>query len=225
MTRKTGVLGLAVFSVLSVLSIPAKADLIDRRVAIASDVVANRMESAFVISDTVIAASHCIASMKVVKAGFTWGGEGSTGLVSCRTGSGWSAPSFFNTGGVNFGVQIGVEFLESVMMFMTPEGQTALEHGSVELGGELSFALGPIGGGPSAGVLPGAAVLVYNYAVGLYAGATVDGFVLTPGPERNGAVYGNGVSAADILNMPGSSAPATVQPFLQTLNQYFPPTP
>jgi lipid-binding SYLF domain-containing protein len=200
----------------------AKADLIDRRVQIASQVVADRMQSAFPIPDGVIAASSCVASMRELKAGFTWGGEGSTGLLSCRTDQGWSAPVFFDVGGVNWGLQIGVQLLDSVMMFITPDGQNALEQGSIELGGEVSFAAGPVGGGPAAGVLPDAAVLVYNYAVGLYAGVTVNGLVLAPGMIRDHAVYGDGTTATDILHMPGKAAPATVQPFLQTLAQYFP---
>lgn len=192
----------------------------DRRVRIAAEVIQSRQESLFPISENAQKAARCVGSLKVVKAGFIWGGEGSTGLISCRVGNEWSAPSFFNTGGVSFGFQIGVQFIESVMLFITPHSQDIVEHGSFQVGVDLSVAAGPVGGGASGGVLPNAAILTYDRSVGLFAGASINGFVIEPGVERNHEIYGEEATAASILSTPASHAPSRVDPFLVALHTY-----
>jgi len=201
-------------------NVDAKDTALERRVRIASEVVTNRMESPRPIPDSVVAATKCVASLKVVKVGFMWGGEGSTGLVSCRTPEGWSAPSFFNVGGVNFGIQIGVQFIESVLTFMTNHAREILERGTFEIGADLSFAAGPVGTGGGVGVIPEAHILNYQKTVGLYAGATVGGFILTHDPRRNEAAYGTNIAPYEILATPGATAPQLVQPFVEVLERH-----
>lgn len=216
--------GIAALAATAAAAAPAwAADSIQRRVEVASDVVVNRQTSRFAVPDWVMEHARCVASLKVVKVGFIWGGEGSTGLVSCRMPDGsWSAPSFFNVGGVNFGIQIGVQFIESVLVFVTDEGREILNRASFQIGADISFAAGPIGGGGGAGQMPDASILSYQFTQGLYAGATVNGFILSHGPERNGAVYGDDVTPSEILDMPGAEAPQQVQKFVQTLTRYMP---
>jgi lipid-binding SYLF domain-containing protein len=190
----------------------------------ASQTIANRMGSAYPIPPYVIQNAKCIASLRVVKAGFVWGGEGSTGLVSCRTPEGWSAPSIFNVGGVTWGLQIGVEFVDSIMVFMTDYMRQILSGPSVEFSGSLSLAAGPYGTGAGAGFTPSAQVLAYDaVAGGLYAGATFNGLVLTHAPIRNRIAYGVSVTPASILAAPGSRhTPPVLQPFYRTLTYYIP---
>lgn len=206
----------ALFTVESQASLPG-------RVRSANEVVINRMTSQQPIPAFVIDAARCIAALKVVKAGLIWGGQGSTGMVSCRTQDGqWSEPSFFSVSGVNFGLQIGVQFLESVLVVISDEARKVLDHATFQLGTDLSIAAGPVGAGGGVGVLPNAQVLTYDRAVGLYAGATVNGFVLAHDRPSNQRAYGAEIEPAVLLSTNGDEAPALMTPFVQTLNRYFP---
>ena len=82
----------------------AQAFNIERRVGISRQVLVERMMSRNPIPRYLLDQAQCIGVMRNVKAGFIFGGEGSTGLVSCRLNGGWSAPSFINSGGVSFGL-------------------------------------------------------------------------------------------------------------------------
>ncbi len=217
---------LAVFILVQLSSIlNSEASPVSVRVNSAVDVVTNRMTSPQPIPDSVISVARCIAALKVVKAGFIWGGQGSTGLLTCRTPNNeWSEPSFFSVNGVNFGFQIGVQFLESILVFITDSARQILDHPSFTLGTELSVAAGPVGGGGGVGAIPNAQVLSYQRAVGLYAGATVDGFVLSHNPKLINDAYGASIEPHTLLNTSGTSAPASVQPFLKAMDEYLPPS-
>jgi SH3 domain-containing YSC84-like protein 1 len=194
-----------------------------RRIRIASEVVANRMLSRLPVPQYVLDHTKCVASLKVVKAGLIWGGEGSTGLVSCRLPDRtWSAPSFLNVGGVNFGFQIGLQFIESVVTFMNDTAQTILTRPTFQVGADLGVAAGPVGAGGGAAVIPNAALLTYSQTAGLYAGATIHGFVLAQGVQRNAEIYGAGVHVSEILRTPGKKAPQAIQPFVEVLERYVP---
>ncbi len=90
--------------------------------------------------------AECIAVFpQVIKAAFGFGGRGGRGVVVCRNGGGWSAPAYLNVGGASFGLQIGAEATDYVMLFMTPESARSLLESKVKLGGNVSVAAGPIG--------------------------------------------------------------------------------
>ena len=90
--------------------------------------------------------ADCIAVFpQVIKAAFGIGGRGGRGVVVCRTANGWSAPAYLNIGGASFGLQIGAESTDYVMLFMTPESARSLLESKVKLGGNISVAAGPIG--------------------------------------------------------------------------------
>lgn len=193
---------------------------IPRQVALASQVIQHRMASPYSIPPFITDQAQCVAALRVVKVGFIWGGEGSTGLVSCRTQAGWSTPSFFNVGGVNFGLQIGVQFMESVLVFLTDYGRQILSRPTFKVGTDLSFAAGPAGQGGGNGLIPSAHVLTYDNAAGLYAGVTINGFVLAHAPVRNQHVYQQNIAPTVLLTTPGSYAPPVVRPFVDTMNYY-----
>jgi lipid-binding SYLF domain-containing protein len=200
----------------------AEAFNIERRVAITRQVLIERMSSQAPIPSHLLNQAQCIAVMRNVKAGFILGGEGSTGLVSCRLNGGWSAPSFLNTGGVNFGFLIGGQVVDNVILFMTPYARQMLNRGSITLGGDLSFAMGPLGQGVGASVAPASHLLVYSAGTGLYAGFSLNGTVMTHGDERNAMVYGRYFSPGQILSTPASFVPPVMKPFVDVLNYYSP---
>ncbi len=82
--------------------------------------------------------ADCIAVFpQVIKAAFGIGGRGGRGVVVCRTANGWSAPAYLNIGGASFGLQIGAEATDYVMLFMTPESARSLLDSKVKLGGSV----------------------------------------------------------------------------------------
>jgi lipid-binding SYLF domain-containing protein len=195
---------------------------IERRVAITRQVLIDRMSSQAPIPTYLLNQAQCIAVMRNVKAGFIVGGEGSTGLVSCRLNGGWSAPSFLNTGGINFGFLIGGQVVDNVILFMTPYSRQMLNRGSVTLGGDLSFAMGPLGEGVGASLAQNSHLLVYSAGTGLYAGFSLNGTVMSHGDERNTMVYGRYFSPGQILATPAAFVPPAMKPFTDVLNYYSP---
>lgn len=143
---------------------------------------------------------------QVLKAGFFLGGSGGTGVLLVRdesTGT-WSEPSFYTVGSVTFGLQIGGEAAEVVMLAMNQKALDSLLSSSVKLGGDASVAIGPIGGGAKGAVtIPAvtADFISFTKAKGLYAGLNLDGSVLAVRDGLNSAYYGKAVTPKDIFVM------------------------
>ncbi len=142
-----------------------------------------------------------LAILTVTKGGFIWSAKGGHGVVVARTRNGWSGPSFIRTGGIGFGAQIGAEVTEYVLVLNTPEAVRAFaQNATVQLGGALSAAAGPVGRDAEAGVTPRAAVYTYSRSQGLFAGASLEGAVITTNKKANQNYYHSNVSSASILS-------------------------
>jgi len=142
-----------------------------------------------------------LAILTVLKAGFIFSGRGGTGVVVARTGKGWSGPSAIGTGGAGFGLQIGAQVTEFVIVLNTDEAVRAFSRGgNVSLGADLSVAAGPVGRSAAAGVTPMAAVYTYSRSQGLFAGVSLEGTVIVTREDANTAYYGRKVSPSDILS-------------------------
>jgi lipid-binding SYLF domain-containing protein len=118
-----------------------------------------------------------------------------------KTGN-WSAPAFYTIGSVTFGLQIGGESAEVVMLAMTQKAIDSLLSSSFKLGGEASIALGPVGGGAKASTdIPSvtADFLTFAKSKGLYAGLNLEGLVVGVRDSLNQAYYGKDVRPVDIL--------------------------
>ncbi len=141
-----------------------------------------------------------LAILTVFKGGFIFSGRGGTGVVVARTSHGWSPPSAIGTGGVGFGLQIGGEVTEFVLVLNTYDAvQAFARQGNVVLGGDLSVAAGPIGRTAEAGITPIAAVYTYSVSQGLFAGASLEGTMLVTRDNTNAAYYGRAVTPQQIL--------------------------
>jgi SH3 domain-containing YSC84-like protein 1 len=173
------------------------------------------------IPHDVLAGAKCIAVIPGMKqAGFIVGGHHGDGVATCKLPSGrWSAPAPFQTTGGSFGLQIGVESADVVMMVMNDEGMKALESGHFKVGGEVNAAAGPVGREGSAEVGWKAAILTYAKAKGVYGGITIKGAELNQDKNATEALYGSDVDFSQILN---GKAPAThdaaVRQFLATVH-------
>ncbi len=99
--------------------------------------------------------ADCVAVFpSVIKAAFGIGGQGGRGVASCRTAAGWSAPAYFDLGGASFGVQIGADATDYVLLFMTPEAAHNLVETNFKLGAGAGVAAGPVGRSAEAAVGP-----------------------------------------------------------------------
>ncbi|MCG6908047.1 MAG: lipid-binding SYLF domain-containing protein [Desulfobacteraceae bacterium] len=137
------------------------------------------------------------------KAGFFFGGSGGSGVLLVRdeeTGE-WRGPAFYILGSVNWGLQIGAQKAEVVMMVMSPAGIRALLSSNFKLGGNASVAVGPMGVGAGGATAPNlsADYLSFSRARGVYAGLILDGAVVKVNHNANLAYFNEEVTPADIL--------------------------
>ncbi len=143
---------------------------------------------------------------QVIKGGFIFGGSGGTGVFVVKdekTGR-WSEPAFYTVGSVTFGLQIGGEATEVVMLAMTQKAVDSLFSSSFKLGGDVSVALGPVGGGAKASAdVPSVTSDFVSFAKskGLYAGLNLEGAVVAVRDTLNRAYYGKDLRPADIIVM------------------------
>ena len=135
---------------------------------------------------------------QVVRAGFIFGAEGGKGVMVAHDDKlGWSDPAFYFMGSGSFGLQIGVQAAEIILMIKSESGRDALLTGSFKLGGDVDVALGPVGAG--AKVKTGS-ILAFARAKGIYGGISVDGAVVSTQDKWNQAYYDKrGIRPVDIL--------------------------
>ena len=153
------------------------------------------------IPQAVLKDAKGLAIMTVIKAGFGISGRGGKGLVVARTRNGWSGPSAIGTGGAGFGLQIGAEVTEFVMVLNTDEAVKAFSRDvNVTLGGDISVAAGPVGRHVAAAITPVAAVYTYSRSQGLFAGISLEGTVVGVRNDANAEYYGRPVTPEEILS-------------------------
>ena len=135
---------------------------------------------------------------QVVRAAFIFGAEGGSGVMVAQDDKkGWSDPAFYFMGSGSFGLQIGVQAAEIILMIKSESGRDALLTGSFKLGGDVDVALGPVGAG--AKVKTGS-ILAFARAKGIFGGITVDGAVVSTQDKWNQAYYDKeGIRPVDIL--------------------------
>ena len=157
-----------------------------------------------------------IPSMK--KAAFVVGGEYGSGVMSCRT-RGWSAPVFMQLTKGSWGLQIGAEETDLVLLVMNKRGVEKLLDDKVSLGADLSVAAGPLGrsGSAATDAQMSAEMLSYSRSQGVFAGIDLSGGVLHPDKEADARAYGAGVSAHDIVNGTKPMRLAEADPFIHAL--------
>jgi lipid-binding SYLF domain-containing protein len=141
---------------------------------------------------------------QTLKGGFIFGGSGGTGVLLVRnekTGN-WSEPAFYTIGSATFGLQIGGEAAEIVILAMTQKAVDSLFSSSFKLGGDTSIALGPVGAGAKANAdIPSITsdFIAFAKSKGLYAGLNLEGAVVAVRDSLNRAYYGKDVRPADII--------------------------
>ena len=171
------------------------------------------------IPQEVLEHAKCIAVVPhMVKGGFIFGAEGGRGVATCRTADGWSAPAFFAITGGSWGLQIGVEGVDLVMVIQNEKGMQQLLSSKFQLGGDASVAAGPVGRHASADTdwKLNAEVLTYSRAKGIFAGLDLSGSAVRRDDDSMKAFYGPGVSTRAVLHG-DVPAPGSAQPFLDAV--------
>ena len=136
---------------------------------------------------------------QVLKAGFILGGSGGTGVFVVKdekTGD-WSEPAFYTIGAVSFGLQIGGEAAEVIMMAMSQKAIDSLFSSSFKLGGDTSIAVGPKGVGAKGNIT--ADFISFAKSKGIYAGINLEGSVVDVRDSLNKAYYSKDVRPVDII--------------------------
>jgi SH3 domain-containing YSC84-like protein 1 len=171
------------------------------------------------IPEEVLSNAKCILVVPhLVKGGFIIGGEHGRGIATCRTSNGWSAPAFVSIGGGSWGLQIGVEGVDLVMLVMNDQGFQHLLSSKFQLSGDASASAGPVGRHASAGTdwKLNTEILTYSRSKGIFAGITLDGAVVEPDNDSTRAIYGHDRSFHSILS--GKvAAPRSTLGFMQAV--------
>jgi lipid-binding SYLF domain-containing protein len=172
------------------------------------------------IPEEVLSNAKCILVVPdLIKGGFIFGGKHGRGVASCRTSNGWSAPAFVSVGGGSWGLQIGVEGVDLVMLVMNEQGFQHLLSSKFQLSGEGSVAAGPVGRHASAGTdwKMNTQVLTYSRSRGAFAGITLEGAVVQQDDDSTRAIYGKHMRFRNILSGKVST-PESAEAFVKAVS-------
>jgi SH3 domain-containing YSC84-like protein 1 len=172
------------------------------------------------IPEEVLSNAKCILVVPdLIKGGFIFGGKHGRGVASCRTSDGWSAPAFVSVGGGSWGLQIGVEGVDLVMLVMNDQGFQHLLSSKFQLSGEGSAAAGPVGRHASAGTdwKMNTQVLTYSRSRGVFAGLTLEGAVVQQDDDSTRAIYGKHMTFRNILSGKVST-PESAEAFVKAVS-------
>jgi lipid-binding SYLF domain-containing protein len=171
------------------------------------------------IPEEVLEHAKCVAVVpNMIKGGFVFGGQNGRGVATCRTAKGWSAPAFFVITGGSWGLQIGVEGVDLVMIIQNEKGMQRLLASKFQLGADASAAAGPVGRHASAETnwKLETEILTYSRAKGAFAGLTVNGAAVRRDDDSMRAIYGRNVTTRSVL-LGKVAVPAVAKSFVNSV--------
>ena len=199
------------------------------RVKAAGTVISEIMNLPDDIPQDVIDKADCVVVLpSVLKAAFVFGGSYGRGVMTCRSGTRfhgpWSAPTMMALEGASFGLQLGGQATDFVLLLMSPKSADNILTSKVKLGGDASAAAGPVGRNASAetDITMRAEILSYSRARGLFAGVSLAGSTLRPDNDANKNLYGKVVDAKAIVFDKAVPPPPAAALLLRTLNRKSP---
>ena len=177
------------------------------------------------IPQSIIGKAECVVVLpSVVKLAFVLGASYGRGLMTCRSGPNfkgpWGPPTMMALEGGSFGVQLGGQATDFVLLLMNPRAASSILTSKVKLGADASVAAGPVGRNVTAetDVTMHAEVFSYSRARGLFAGISLAGSTLRPDNSANRVLYGTTVDAKDIVLFGKLPAPDCAKLLIATLN-------
>src|ERR1700687_142811 len=219
-----------VVGVLSLLALPAFGQKKEEeRVANAGTVIKEILDVPDDVPQDVIDKADCVVVLPtVLKFAIGIGGSYGRGVMTCRGGKNfkgpWGAPTMMALEGGSFGLQLGGQATDFVLLLMSPRSASSILNSKVKLGGDVSAAAGPVGRNASAetDVTLRAEILSYSRARGLFAGISLAGSTLRPDNDANKKLYGKEVSAKAIVFNKAVPAPKSARLLLATLTKKSP---
>jgi lipid-binding SYLF domain-containing protein len=173
--------------------------------------------------------AECVIVLpSVIKFAIGFGGSYGRGVMTCRSGENfrgpWSAPSMMALEGGSFGLQLGGQATDFVLLVMNQRGASSILTSQVKLGGDVAAAAGPKGRSAAAStdVTMRAEILSYSRSRGLFAGISLEGSTLRPDNDGNERLYGKGITAKDIVINSAIRPPASAKLLVSTLNRKSP---
>jgi len=175
------------------------------------------------IPTDILRSATCVAVVPgMVKGAFIFGAQYGQGVVTCRTGHGWSAPVFIRMAGGSFGFQIGGQSTDLILVAVNDRGFQDLLKNKFKIGGDASAAAGPVGraGQASTDWKMNAELLSYSRNKGLFAGIDLDGTSVTQNSQDTDTYYGAPQNFETVLR--GQVAvPSGAIPFVRTVAHDF----
>jgi len=175
------------------------------------------------IPRNIMGMATCVGVIPALKkAAFVVGAEYGRGVVTCRTGHGWSAPAFIVLSGGSFGFQIGGQSTDLVLVAVNDKGFQDLLKSKVKLGGDIAASAGPVGRNSQAATdwKMSAELLTYSRSKGLFAGIDLNGAVITQSDDDTMAYY-NKAETTDAILKGDVAVPDNAKPFVRTVAKYF----
>jgi SH3 domain-containing YSC84-like protein 1 len=173
--------------------------------------------------------SYCVVVYpSVKKAAFVVGGSYGRGVITCRTGEGyngpWSPPAMFALEGASFGLQIGGEATDFVLLVMNDQGAQSVLSSKVKLGADASAAAGPVGRTTSAetDAVMKAEILSWSRAQGVFGGVSLEGSTMRSDDGANKDLYGKKLTAKEIVHGGTVQTPEGGKPLIELLTQTSP---
>ncbi len=175
------------------------------------------------IPQSILAGASCVIVIPGLKKGaFIVGGEYGKGVVTCRTGHGWSAPAFVQIKGGSFGFQAGGQSTDLVLVAMNQGAIDHMLHDKFKIGADAAAAAGPVGRNAQAAtdIELHAEFLTYSRSRGLFAGIDLNGADLSQDSEDTRGLYGSDISYKTVLTGDTPTPPAA-KPFVRSVAKYF----
>jgi SH3 domain-containing YSC84-like protein 1 len=175
------------------------------------------------IPNDIVKQATCIAVVPSMKKGaFIVGAQYGQGVVTCRTGRGWSGPVFIRMAGGSFGFQIGGQGTDLVLVAVNDKGLQALLKSKFKIGGDVAASAGPVGRNAQAStdLSLHSELLTYSRSKGLFAGIDLDGTTVSQNTEDTSIFYGGPHTFEEILKG-NVLPPEESKPFLRTIAKYF----
>jgi lipid-binding SYLF domain-containing protein len=154
------------------------------------------------LHDLIKKAKAILVTPDLLKGAFVVGASGGSGVLMVRDEktAQWAGPGFYTLGGASFGLQIGGQAAEVILLAMTQRGVASFLSNSFKLGADAGIAAGPVGAGASAASANlSADILSFARAKGLYGGISLDGSVVAVRGGLNEAYYSKKCDPTDIF--------------------------
>ena len=195
-------------------------DRVDRAKRVLDDVMAADDRN---VPQNILERATCVGVVPgMIKGAFVWGGQYGQGVVTCRTGHGWSAPVFIRMAGGPFGFQIGGQSTDLILIAVNDHGFQDLLKSKFKIGGDAAASAGPVGRNAQADTdwKMGAELLTYSRSKGLFAGIDLDGTSVSQNKDDTEFYYGQPRDFESILK--GEvGVPAGAVEFVRTVAHYF----